>query len=56
MVHAGTAAINKWTVSWTWPGSQSLTQAWNGTASSPVPTTAAATGWYAPKRSSGASA
>ncbi|MDY7089359.1 MAG: lytic polysaccharide monooxygenase [Actinomycetota bacterium] len=34
MVHAGTAAINKWTVSWTWPGSQSLTQAWNGTASS----------------------
>ncbi|MBL7258963.1 lytic polysaccharide monooxygenase auxiliary activity family 9 protein [Paractinoplanes lichenicola] len=34
MVHADTAAINNWTVSWTWPGSQTLTQAWNGTATS----------------------
>jgi chitin-binding protein len=32
MVHAEGAAIGKWTVSWTWPGSQTLTQAWNGTA------------------------
>ncbi|MEU8819477.1 lytic polysaccharide monooxygenase [Actinoplanes sp. NPDC048796] len=34
MVHAGTAAIGKWTVTWTWPGSQGLTQAWSGTATS----------------------
>jgi chitin-binding protein len=34
MVHANAAAIGKWTVSWTWPGSQTLQQAWSGTASS----------------------
>ena len=34
MVHATDAAIGKWTVSWTWPGSQALTQVWNGTATS----------------------
>jgi len=32
MVHAGTTALTKWTVTWTWPGSQSVTQVWNGTA------------------------
>jgi len=32
MVHAGTSTIGKWTVSWTWPGSQTLTQLWSGTA------------------------
>jgi chitin-binding protein len=34
MVHAADTTINKWTVTWTWPGSQTLTQAWNGTATS----------------------
>ncbi len=34
MVHADLAAISNWTVSWTWPGSQTLAQAWNGTATS----------------------
>ncbi|XVV17104.1 lytic polysaccharide monooxygenase auxiliary activity family 9 protein [Actinoplanes sp. CA-131856] len=34
MVHAGTSSIGKWTVTWTWPGSQGLTQAWSGTATS----------------------
>jgi predicted carbohydrate-binding protein with CBM5 and CBM33 domain len=33
MVHAGDAAIGRWTVSWTWPGAQSLAQTWSGTAS-----------------------
>jgi len=32
MVHAGTSAIGKWRVDWTWPGSQTLTQLWSGTA------------------------
>lgn len=34
MVHATDAAIGKWTVNWTWPGSQTLSQLWNGTATS----------------------
>jgi chitin-binding protein len=34
MVHASTTPISNWTVSWTWPGAQSLTQAWSGTSSS----------------------
>jgi predicted carbohydrate-binding protein with CBM5 and CBM33 domain len=34
MVHATDAAISKWTVDWTWPGSQVLSQLWNGTATS----------------------
>ena len=35
MVHAPAgAAIGKWTVEWTWPGSQTLTQVWSGTATS----------------------
>ena len=33
MVHAADAAISNWTVSWTWPGAQTLSQVWNGTAS-----------------------
>nr|WP_296064459.1 lytic polysaccharide monooxygenase [uncultured Actinoplanes sp.] len=33
MVHAPSAAsIGKWTVTWTWPGAQTLAQAWNATA------------------------
>jgi chitin-binding protein len=32
MVHANATPLNKWTVSWTWPGTQTLTQAWSGTA------------------------
>ena len=32
MVHAADATIGKWTVSWTWPGSQTLAQLWSGTA------------------------
>ena len=32
MVHATDAAIGKWTVSWTWPGTQTLAQLWSGTA------------------------
>ena len=34
MVHATDAAIGKWTVSWTWPGTQTLAQLWSGTATS----------------------
>ncbi|MCM4075970.1 lytic polysaccharide monooxygenase [Paractinoplanes hotanensis] len=34
MVHAGATAINNWSVNWTWPGSQTLAQAWSGTATS----------------------
>jgi cellulase/cellobiase CelA1 len=35
MVHApSNATIGKWTVTWTWPGTQSLAQAWNATATS----------------------
>ncbi|MFF5296495.1 lytic polysaccharide monooxygenase auxiliary activity family 9 protein [Paractinoplanes globisporus] len=35
MVHAPAgAAVGKWTVEWTWPGSQTLTQLWSGTATS----------------------
>ncbi|MEV7625819.1 lytic polysaccharide monooxygenase [Actinoplanes sp. NPDC089786] len=29
-VRAGDEALNGWMVHWTWPGSQTLTQAWNG--------------------------
>lgn len=29
-VQAGSSPINGWTVSWTWPGSQSITQLWGG--------------------------
>ncbi len=32
-VRAGTAAIQGWTVSWTWPGSQTITQIWGGVRS-----------------------
>ncbi|MBX6169732.1 MAG: cellulose binding domain-containing protein, partial [Thermobispora bispora] len=32
-VQAGSAALNGWTVSWTWSGGQSITQLWNGTVS-----------------------
>jgi predicted carbohydrate-binding protein with CBM5 and CBM33 domain len=34
MVHAGTAAVNGWTVNFTFPGSQTLAQVWNGKATS----------------------
>jgi len=34
MVHALSAPIGKWTVSWTFPGSQTVTQLWSGTATS----------------------
>ncbi|GIM95340.1 lytic polysaccharide monooxygenase [Paractinoplanes toevensis] len=34
MVHALSAPIGKWTVTWTFPGSQTVTQLWSGTASS----------------------
>jgi chitin-binding protein len=30
MVHAGSTAIGKWTVSWTFPGSQTVSQLWSG--------------------------
>jgi chitin-binding protein len=30
MVHAGTTPVNNWTVSWTFPGSQTITQLWSG--------------------------
>jgi len=33
MVHALSAPIGKWTVTWTFPGSQTVTQLWSGTAS-----------------------
>ncbi|HEU5159998.1 MAG TPA: cellulose binding domain-containing protein [Streptosporangiaceae bacterium] len=32
-VRAGTSPINGWTVNWTWPGGQSLTQLWGGVRS-----------------------
>ncbi|MET8160700.1 cellulose binding domain-containing protein [Sphaerisporangium sp. NPDC005289] len=32
-VTAGTSAINGWTVTWTWPGSQTITQLWSGVRS-----------------------
>jgi chitin-binding protein len=33
MVHAGTTPLSKWTVSFTFPGSQTVSQVWNGVAS-----------------------
>jgi predicted carbohydrate-binding protein with CBM5 and CBM33 domain len=30
MIHAEEAAINHWSVSWTWPGTQGVTSLWNG--------------------------
>ncbi|WP_329082400.1 MULTISPECIES: cellulose binding domain-containing protein [unclassified Streptosporangium] len=27
-VRAGTSAVNGWTVGWSWPGSQTITQSW----------------------------
>jgi chitin-binding protein len=30
MVHAGTAAVNNWKVSWTFPGGQTISQVWSG--------------------------
>ncbi|WP_404804763.1 cellulose binding domain-containing protein [Microbispora sitophila] len=32
-VRAGNSAINGWTVNWTWPGSQTITQIWGGVRS-----------------------
>ncbi|GAA1266659.1 hypothetical protein GCM10009677_18660 [Sphaerisporangium rubeum] len=32
-VRAGTSAISRWTVSWTWPGGQSISSLWNGVRS-----------------------
>ncbi|GLY00582.1 MULTISPECIES: lytic polysaccharide monooxygenase [Actinoplanes] len=34
MVHAAETAVNGWTVSWTWPGTQTLASAWSGKATS----------------------
>lgn len=34
MVHAGTTPLSKWSVSFTFPGSQAVTQVWNGVSSS----------------------
>jgi len=34
MVHAGTTAVNGWTVSFTFPGSQTVTQVWSGKSTS----------------------
>jgi predicted carbohydrate-binding protein with CBM5 and CBM33 domain len=34
MVHSGTTAIGSWTVSWTFPGAQTLAQLWSGKATS----------------------
>ncbi|MEU4693014.1 lytic polysaccharide monooxygenase [Actinoplanes sp. NPDC023714] len=34
MVHAGTTPVNGWKVSWTFPGGQTLAQAWSGKATS----------------------
>jgi len=31
-VKAGSSALSKWSVSWTWPGNQKITQAWGGKA------------------------
>jgi chitin-binding protein len=30
MVHAGTTAVSKWKVSWTFPGGQTVSQLWSG--------------------------
>ncbi len=32
-VRAGNSAINGWTVNWSWPGSQAITQLWSGVRS-----------------------
>jgi cellulase/cellobiase CelA1 len=29
--NSGSSPINGWTVSWTWPGNQQMTQSWNST-------------------------
>lgn len=34
MVHAGTAAVNGWKVTWTWPGTQTLATIWSAKATS----------------------
>src|SRR5690349_1609119 len=36
-VRAGNSAINGWTVTWSWPGSQSITQLWGGVRSGTAP-------------------
>ncbi|MEW1846573.1 cellulose binding domain-containing protein [Nonomuraea angiospora] len=36
-VRAGNSAVNGWTVTWNWPGSQSITQLWGGVRSGAAP-------------------
>ncbi|MBX6384822.1 MAG: cellulose binding domain-containing protein, partial [Microbispora sp.] len=31
ITNTGTAPVNGWTVTWTWPGNQQVTNAWNAT-------------------------
>ncbi|WP_344056775.1 cellulose binding domain-containing protein, partial [Sphaerisporangium rubeum] len=31
VTNTGTATVNGWTVTWTWPGNQQVTNAWNAT-------------------------
>ena len=31
MTNTGTAAVNGWTLKWSFPGDQKVTNAWNGT-------------------------
>ncbi|MBF9132510.1 cellulose binding domain-containing protein, partial [Plantactinospora sp. S1510] len=33
ITNTGSAAINGWTLQWTWPGNQQVTNAWNATLS-----------------------
>ncbi|WP_408612378.1 cellulose binding domain-containing protein [Glycomyces niveus] len=45
-VKAGSAALTGWTLTWTWPGSQKITSAWNAEWSqSGAAVTAGDVGW-----------
>ena len=54
-VTAGNAAISGWTVTWTFPGGQTVTQAWNATVSSTGSTVTARDAGYNAALAAGAS-
>jgi cellulase/cellobiase CelA1 len=52
--NTGGAAINRWILAWTFPGNQTITNAWNGTATqSAQNVTARDAGWNAAIPSAG---
>jgi chitin-binding protein len=54
-VTAGSGAISGWTVRWTWPNGQSITNSWNATVSSSGSSVTAANASYNGRLSAGQS-